>query len=260
MNGRKRSLGFLSCSLFLLNPLFGAESGGGFVAKEIELAGATHRYQIFVPDSWSADRTWPLILFLHGAGERGTDGLRQTEVGLGPAIRSNPQAFPAVVVMPQCRRGVWWNDPEMEKMVLGILEEATREYRGDPRRIYLTGLSMGGYGTFYFGSKYPGRFAALVAVCGGVIPPRQLRDGSGTLEPDPYREVAGRIGATPVWMFHGAADQTVPASESRKLDRAFRAAGHPVRYTEYPGVGHNSWDRAYSEPGLFEWLFRQSLP
>lgn len=234
-----------------------AEPEKGFVAKEIQIDETVYRYQVYVPEGWSPAREWPVIVFLHGAGERGSDGQRHVERGLGPAIRQNPGAFPAVIVMPQCRRGVWWNDSAMEQLVLEALDWTLEEYRGDPARVYLTGLSMGGYGTFFFGSRYPERFAALAAVCGGVVPPRRQPDGSGTSGPDPYQEVAQRIGQIPVWMFHGDADNTVPVSESRKLYRALKAVGNPVQYTEYAGVGHNSWDRAFAEPGLFKWMLSQ---
>ncbi|GAB4108592.1 MAG: prolyl oligopeptidase family serine peptidase [Acidobacteriota bacterium] len=229
----------------------------GFVPKELELDGITYRYQVFVPESWSPLQEWPVILFLHGAGERGTDGVRQTEVGLGPAIRRNPGAFPALVVMPQCRRGVWWSEPAMEALVMEALDRTVREYRGDPDRVYLTGLSMGGYGTFHFAARYPQRFAALAPVCGGAVPPQRLREGGPAPGEDPYRELAERIRGIPVWIFHGDQDRTVPVSESRKMYKALQEAGAAVKYTEYSGVGHNSWDRAYSEPALVTWLLEK---
>ncbi len=234
-----------------------AQVARGFVAKELELEGVTYRYQVYVPETWSPLQEWPVILFLHGAGERGTDGIRQAEVGLGPAIRRNPDAFPALVVMPQCRRGVWWNDPRMEALALETLDRTMTEYRGDPDRVYLTGLSMGGYGTFHLAARHPERFAALVSVCGGVVPPQRLREGGPAPGEDPYRTMAGRIGGIPVWLFHGDRDYTVPVSESRNLYRALQEAGVPVKYTEYPGVGHNCWDRAYSEPGFVTWLLEK---
>jgi predicted peptidase len=231
----------------------------GFVEKSIEVDGTEYRYQIFVPESWSPLEKWPVVLFLHGAGERGTDGRAQTEVGIGPAIRRDPSRFPAVVVMPQCRRGVWWNDETMERLALGTLEEAIAQFNGDPNRIYLTGLSMGGYGTFHFAAAHPGRFAALVPICGGITPPQVLRrEGNPADEAGgPYRLAAAGIGATPVWIFHGEADPVVPVSESRRMAKALEEAGAAVRYTEYEGVGHNSWDRAYAEPGLLTWMLSQ---
>jgi len=198
-----------------------------------------------------------VILFLHGAGERGSDNLRQTRVGLGPVVVRNSRGFPAIVVMPQCRRGAWWNDSTMEKVVMGSLEQTVEEYGGDRKRIYLTGLSMGGYGTFYFGAKYPEEFAALVPICGGVVPPRELRRSDPDQLRSRYLDVARAVKGIPIWMFHGADDYRVPVSESRQMERALNEVGAEVRYTEYEGVGHNSWDRAYGEAELFPWMLKQ---
>jgi predicted peptidase len=225
----------------------------GFVEKTIEIKAQSHSYTVFVPDNWSPVEEWPVILFLHGAGERGDDNRAQTEVGLGAAIRRDSHRFPAIVVMPQCRRGVWWNDPAMEQLALQTLDKAIEEYNGDSDRVYLTGLSMGGYGTFYLGSKYPGKFAALVPVCGGIVPPFRARE-TAPAEGDPYLNAAQKIGLTPTWIFHGGADPAVPVSESRNMAAALKKVGNRVKYTEYEGVGHNSWDRAYSDPGLFGWM------
>jgi predicted peptidase len=229
----------------------------GFVNKTLQLDGETHRYQVFVPEAWSPLEEWPVILFLHGAGERGTDGVAQTRVGIGPALRANKDSFPALVVLPQCRRGVWWNDETMEKVAFASLQRTIEEYKGDDNRIYLTGISMGGYGTFYFGARYPERFAALVPICGGIVPPFRGRIASPPQTGDPYAEAARKIGQTPVWIFHGGADPVVPVSESRHMRDELQKRSIHVKYTEYEGVGHNSWDRAYAEPGLFGWMLSQ---
>lgn len=250
--------------LMLLVPAFSSETlmsekvQTGFVKQVIDLDGEEYSYQVFVPATWTADKKWPVILFLHGAGERGSEGDDQAEVGIGPAIRRNEISFPAVVVMPQCRSGVWWNDPKMEHLVTATLEHSVEKFSGDRDRVYLTGLSMGGYGTLYFGAKHPEKFAALAPVCGGVIPPRQLRQ-SPTDSLAPYLEVAERIKQTPIWLFHGSADRRVPVSESRKMVEALKKVGGKVKYTEYEGVSHNSWDAAYAEPELFPWLLSKQL-
>jgi len=171
------------------------------------------------------------------------------QVGLGAAVRLHSDRFPAVVVMPQCSKNVWWTDPEMEAQAMAALTKATKEFHGDPQRTYLTGISMGGYGIFAFAAKFAGRFAAVVPICGGVARPRTKA------EVEPHSEVAGKIGKTPIWIFHGAADPTIPATESRKMEAAIRTAGGTPRYTEYPGVGHNSWVKAYAEVELPKWLF-----
>lgn len=228
-----------------------------FQARTIEVEDQLFTYRVYVPSDWSADRQWPVILFLHGAGERGEDGIEQTTVGLGPQILQNPSRFPAIVVMPQCRTGVFWNDPLMEKLALESLQKATKEFNGDPRRTYLTGLSMGGYGTFALAQKFPDRFAAYVPVCGGVVWRGQTTHGNAG--GDPYAQAAHRIGKSPFWIFHGDQDPRVPVVESRRMAAALREIGAEVRYTEYEGVGHNSWDKAYAEPELINWMLSKSL-
>lgn len=232
----------------------------GFLERAVEVDGVTYAYQVFVPEQWSPDENWPVIFFLHGAGERGADGHAQTTEGLPAVLREQPD-FPAVVVMPQCRRRMWWGDPAMEAQAFAALEASMKEFEGDPDRVYLTGLSMGGYGTWAFGYKYPDKFAALVPVCGGVttvraFPAPPWHPASKAPE-EPYAEAAKGIGRTPVWAFHGSRDRRVPVDESRRLTEALKAAGGNVRYTEYPGVPHNSWDKAYSEKELIPWMLSQ---
>jgi predicted peptidase len=229
----------------------------GFLNRAITVQGTGYRYVVYVPNGWDKHKKWPVILFLHGSGERGEDGLIQSEVGLGGAIRRHVERYPAVVVMPQCWDKVWWADPAMESQVLAALAAAMKEFNGDPARVYLTGLSMGGYGTWSIAAGHPGKFAALVPVCGGI----RRRDDNGTQDgpANQFTEAAKKIGATPVWVFHGNADQSVPVDESRKMVEALKANSGSVKYTEYDGVGHNSWDKAYSEADLPVWLFAQKL-
>jgi predicted peptidase len=238
----------------------------GFLDRTLSLQGKTYKYQVFVPDNWSPKQKWPIILFLHGAGERGSDGLLQTEVGLPRAIRENRSRFPTIVVIPQCPSDHWWTEPLMQQVSLGALAAAASEFRGDPKRTYLTGLSMGGYGTWALATQYPGKFAALVPICGGIVIPQSLlkaypEPAKNSLPDDPKSGdyVAAKVAKTPVWMFHGADDDTVPVAGSRKVYAVLKAAGANVRYTEYPGVGHNSWDKAYAEPELMTWLLSKSL-
>jgi predicted peptidase len=235
----------------------------GFLNRTLKTGKGVFKYQVYVPAQWNKTKRWPIVLFLHGAGERGDDGMLQTEVGIGTAIRRFPGRFPCIVVFPQCRKDAWWSQPEMEEVALKSLDLATREFKGDPDRTYLTGISMGGYGSWDVAQKHPGKFAALGVVCGGIVPPLSIRslfppppvDASG----DPYLTAARKIGTVPVWIFHGGADPVVPTSESQKMEAAIKAVGGNVKYTEYPGVGHNSWDKAYSEPDFPVWLLSQQL-
>jgi len=155
----------------------------------------------------------------------------------------------------------------MQRIALEALAVSTEEFKGDPKRTYLTGVSMGGYGSWYLASAYPGKFAAVVPICGGIVPPANVLEAQPMLARDSYpenaksyAEVATRIGKTPVWIFHGNADNAVPVENSRRLYEALKAAGADVRYTEYPGVGHDeAWGRAYADPELMSWLCSKSL-
>jgi predicted peptidase len=233
----------------------------GFLHRTVTLGPSTYKYQVYVPASFAPSKKWPVVFFLHGYGGRGKDGEGQMEQGLPVRLRETKD-FPAIVVMPQSREGAWWGDPEMEAQAFAALDAAMKEFNGDPDRIYLTGLSMGGYGTWAFGYKYPEKFAALVPVCGGVVANRRFLSPPAwhplTVKPDdPYGETASRLTKVPIWAFHGEADPRVPVTESRKLTEAVKARGGDVRYTEYPGVAHNSWDKAYWEEELIPWLLAQ---
>ena len=230
----------------------------GFLDRTVGADGASYAYQVYVPRTYDDRSTWPVILFLHGAGERGDDGLIQTEVGLGRALRQFPDRYPAIVVFPQAPEDSLWQGTSAE-MAMAALEQTMDEYRVDMSRIYLTGLSMGGNGSWYLGYHYADRFAAVAPICAWVgtsefLPPT-IPD-----VPDPYAAVAARLGGTPVWIFHGEADGVVPVDESRAMFRALQDAGGPVKYSELPGTGHNAWDAAYASPSFATWLFEQRRP
>jgi predicted peptidase len=230
----------------------------GFLDRTVAVAGTEYKYQVFVPDNWTDKQKWPVILFLHGAGERGDDGLIQTEVGIGTAIRRGRNRVPAIVVMPQCRKDAWWASDAMGDVAMAALAQAQKEFHGDPQRVYLTGLSMGGYGTWYLAGKYPGRFAAIAPICGGILMPDIARQQSPD-DTKPYTDASSKIGKdTPTWIFHGGADPVVPPSESQRMAAAMKALGGEVKYTEYPEVGHNSWEKAYAEPELFTWMLSKT--
>lgn len=235
---------------------------GAFVERTLRLDGVDHRYQVFVPSSAAGGRHPAVVVFLHGSGERGDDGLKPTLVGVGPYVRAHRDDFPAIVVFPQAPEGTEWsgNLPLVE----ATLDAALREFRGDPRRVSVTGLSMGGYGVWDVAMRAPGRFAALAPVCGGVLQPRAERDtlfvAAVAGQADPHAAIAARLRAIPTWIFHGARDDVVPPDDDRKLVAAFRAAGAvDARYTEFADANHNSWDPAYAQtPEFWTWLFAQS--
>lgn len=195
-------------------------------------------YLLFDPGS---AQPAPLVLFLHGAGERGHDlGLVATQGLPAALLKQSPFPEPVRVIAPQCPADSWWT---LELTALSeLLDEALTRYPSDPARVYLTGLSMGGYGSWHLAQKYPERFAALAPICGGGIPP-----------------LAGRLKGLPIWAFHGDQDEVVPLTVSQAMVAAVNAAGGSARLTVYPGVGHDSWSRAYGEPELYRWLLSQKL-
>jgi predicted peptidase len=233
----------------------------GFLDRNVVINGTRYPYTVYVPRAWTPARSWPVILSLHGAGERGNDGVRQMQIGAASAIRSHPDRVPAIVVFPQAPADTRWLG-EPADAAMRALEEAIVELHGDRERVYVTGLSMGGYGTYHLALAHPNRFAALVVVCGGLFPhPSTTAVQTSPLvqgQADPYGFVARSLRDVPIWLFHGDADPVIPVDESQKLVAALKAEGAPdVHYTEYPGLGHNAWDRAYREADLWPWLFAQ---
>jgi predicted peptidase len=243
-----------------------AKHDTGFLDRTVTIDGTTYRYQVFIPENWTPHQKWPVILSLHGSGERGEDGMDETDVGIGTAIRSDRGHFEAIVVMPQCRKNIWWTMPPMGDLAMTALRNATREFHGDTNRTYLTGISMGGYGSWYLAQKYPHTFAALVIICGGIHPPvatlkahPELVNFSPPDGPNAYADAAAKVGKVPVWIFHGGDDNIVPVVESQRMADAMKTVGAEVHYTEYPGVKHVSWDKAYDEPKLYPWLYSKTL-
>ncbi len=239
---------------------------GALNARIVQVDGIDYPVQIFVPKNYRQENVYPLVLFLHGSGERGNDGLKQAQVGLGPYVLSRAEDFPAFVVMPQSPEGSSWNGV-VAKAALAALDLAGAEFSIDPDRVYLTGMSRGGYGVWALAVMAPDRFAALVPVCGGVEPIAGREHANMTVEAvggafDPYRSLAKKIGATPVWIFHGALDDAVPLSGSRQMFAVLHGIGADVRYSELEDTNHNAWDPAYQSAELWDWLFaqRRSVP
>lgn len=183
------------------------------------------------------EETRPLVLFLHGAGERGSDPERVSTHGIPRAIESG-RNLPFVAISPQCPAQRSWSD--YMPLLQELLDELTTSMRADPDRIYLTGLSMGGYGAWKLAAEAPTRFAALVPVCGG---------GNPTWAP--------RLRHLPTWAFHGSDDNVVPVSQTKRMVEALEHVGAPVQLTIYDGVGHDSWTQTYDDPALYEWMLAQ---
>lgn len=215
-------------------------------------------YRLLKPVSPASMENFPLVIFLHGAGERGNDNEAQikhiTELFTEERNRGK---YPCYVLAPQCPKNEWWAKPEKKgdetmlskkptppmQMLIGLIEKITKEYRIDQSRIYISGLSMGGYGTWDLLARFPEKFAAAVPICGG----------GATLSAKTFKHV-------PIWAFHGALDEVVPPQESRKMIASLQMAGGTPGYTEYPDIEHDSWVQAYREPHLIPWLFEQKVP
>ena len=221
-----------------------ADDKHGFVKKTHKNADGTESpYVVFVPHSYDGKTELPVILFLHGAGETKSDkaGSKQPmEVGIGPAIKKMEKTFGAIVVIPQAETRGWQADGPSAKRALRMLDEVQKEYKTDAKRQYLTGLSMGGYGTWSLAAAHPDKWAAIAPICGGG----NAKD-------------AEKIKDIPCWCFHGDADTAVKVELSRTMIDALKKAGGTPKYTEYPKVGHNSWDAAYGEKEFFPWLLEQ---
>jgi predicted peptidase len=240
------SLGFAGCANQPPAKTFGEP---GMREIEFQVDGRPRRAGLFVPDRVVPPSGLPLVIYLHGKGERG-DGLEHLAHGLGKAIRRDPARFAGFVLLPQCPADRLWvavdqpwavGLPGGEAHIDAALAWALANLPIDRSRITLTGLSMGGFGTLMYGARHADTFAALAAMCGGG----RAAD-------------AAVLASRPVWLVHGDADMAVKIEESRKIAAAVRAvrADAPLRLTEYPGVAHNCWDRAYADPELIEFLFR----
>ncbi len=229
----------------------------GFLDRSLEVGGQRADYVVYVPADYADRDDWPVILFLHGAGERGDDGLVQSDVGLGRAIRQNPERWPAVVVFPQVPAEERWVG-RMGSVAMAALDATGTEFNIDESRTYLTGLSMGGQGSWYLAYEHVDRWAAVVPIC-GFLGFEGTEWGGFTPEgEDPVATTSERIASLPGWVFHGDADPVVPVDASRQVVAALESLGADVTYTELPGVGHNAWDLAYADETMIEWMFRQA--
>lgn len=229
----------------------------GFLFKTLKHGDRDYKYAVYVPREYDPARAWPTIVFLHGAGESGTDGLKPVIQGIGSAIQWNAEAWPFLVVIPQKPeiRHQW---EQHEPAVMEMLKQARNDYRVDADRIYLTGLSQGGHGAWVIGASTADTWAAIAPICGyaGKFT-RRDPDLPADL-PQPFTGTPDDIGKAlndvPLWAFHGDADPIVPVQETKDLVAAVEKAGGKPRMTLFPGVDHNSWDKAYREMDLAAWF------
>jgi poly(3-hydroxybutyrate) depolymerase len=213
----------------------------GFFSRSITMPNESPRkYAIYVPPQYFMEdsHAWPLMVCLHGSGEIGTDGVSHTRIGLPLYIAGRSKRFPFIAVFPQAHQ-MWFRGQE-ELAIWAILDDVTQHYRIDRDRIYLTGLSMGGFATWELACARPDIFAAIVPICGAAP-----------------LEFLPNIKDMPIWAFHGAQDQNVPVRGSRDAIRVLKEHGAAPQYKEFPQAGHNCWDSAYATSNLYRWLLQQ---
>lgn len=226
----------------------GRQQQGKIERRTVRIGADEFNYQICAQQVSGGEKL-PVIIFLHGIRERGSGGLIPAAGAAGTIAQHYLAQIPAIVLLPQCREGSYWSDPLMDQMVINALAQTTEEFDADARRVYLIGVSMGGYGVWHFAAAHPKKFAALVSICGG----------SSILAGDRFGALARQVGATPARLFHGADDSVVPVSESRQIVKAIEANDGNVEYKEYANVGHNVWRNVLGEKDLLPWLLAQRL-
>jgi predicted peptidase len=195
-------------------------------------------YLLYEPKNYDAKPNWPLVLFLHGAGERGSD-LNLVKKHGPPKLVEQGKDFPFVLVSPQCPAERWWESVSLSV----LLDEIVEKEKIDKDRIYITGLSMGGFGTWSLAAYSPERFAAIVPICGGG---------------EPF--TVHLLSQLPVWAFHGGKDPIVPIARSEAMINGLKAAGGNVKFTIYPNASHDCWTETYDNPAVYDWLLKQKRP
>lgn len=195
---------------------------------------SSYNYLLFLPEQYETQKQWPTILFLHGSGERGSNLENVKKHGIAKIVEQKPD-FPFIAVSPQCPQGQNWS----VSLLSALLDKVLAAYRVDLSRVYLTGISMGGYGTWSLAEAQPYRFAAIAPICGGGDP-----------------KSAWNLYYVPVWAFHGARDTEVPLSESEAMVKALTACGGNVKFTVYPDAGHDCWTQTYNNQQLYDWFLQ----
>ncbi len=217
-------------------------SGRGFTLRQVTAGGLQARYTLFVPRNYTSRRKWPLILFLNGSGQVGRDGRKPVEVGLGPAVAKRAATFPFIVIFAQTPNN-WGANSKASEMAMAELAQVERHFSVNRRRVYLTGLSLGGFGTWALGAKFRRQFAALAPVAA----PEDL-------------SVARRLTHMPIWCFQNSLDLAVWSANATSMCNVINLRGGHARLTMFNAFGHNSWHAAYNDNALYAWLLRHKLP
>lgn len=231
---KQMSMFVLALSILGVSHAFGEDSPQKAARLDVQIK-VQMDYLLYLPKDYEQQAKVPLLLFLHGAGERGND-LDKVKVHGPPKLIAAGKDFPCIVVSPQCPAGKWWEPYEL----IALLDDLESKYKVDKDRIYVTGLSMGGFGTWSLAGRISNRLAAIAPICGG-----------GEVSS------ARRIAKLPTWVFHGAKDTAVPLDLSQTMVDAMKKHGGEPKFTIYPEAGHDSWTETYNNPEFFEWLFAQ---
>lgn len=242
---RKHLLIALFVSLSLM-PRVAADdpAPGKQVEQKLDLSSGTSiPYLLYLPaDYETTSEKWPLMLFLHGRGES-YGPLSLVKKWGPPRMVERGDDLPYIIVSPQCPGNESWSQEKQQSGLVGLLDHISKTYRVDSERVYLTGLSMGGYGSWRLAADHPEKFAAVIPVC-----------GAGKTED------ASKLKSLPIWVFHGREDTAVVFKRSEEMVEAITAAGSTsIRFTSLEHVGHNSWSAAYATPGIYEWLKEQTV-
>jgi len=218
----------------------GAPAGTGFLTKSFDFEGDRQNYTVFIPRDYTPTRPpYPVIMFLHGVLEGGSDGRKCVTVGLGPEVQKRRDTFPFIVVFPQSSSD--WLGDKHARLAMATLDRVLQDYpNADPDRVILTGLSNGGDGTWAIGARHPDRFAALVPMCSG-----------------PDLDDAPRLTTIPIWAFHNSVDPFRSAGKVKEMCEKIKSLGGNVKHTQYGDIGHDCWTRAYGEGEVFTWMLAQ---
>tara|TARA_B100001559_G_C16494750_1_gene620140 strand:+ start:1811 stop:2479 length:669 start_codon:yes stop_codon:yes gene_type:complete len=196
------------------------------------------KYLIYLPKDYLTKK-YPLVLFLHGAGERGTN-LKDIEIHGLPKLVRNGKKFPFIIIAPQCPLNLWWSDPLPVDLLSELVNDIVMKYGIHKNNVFCTGLSMGGYGTLALSIKNPKLFSAIIPICGGM----DIKNFFDILN----------LKDLPIWLFHGDKDEVIPLENSQSIYKVLKPVNKNIKLTVYKGVDHNSWDRAYDDNELYKWM------
>ena len=238
----------------------GGPPATGFQSKTLSDGGTTYGYQVFIPANYnSSSASFPVVVFMHGSSEKGSDNVAQTTVGLGPVVKANAANFPAIVVFPQgpAIEGSVGNEI-FDRITVTALDKTLAEYsKADAKRVYLTGLSYGGIRGYEVAYRNPTKFAAWVPISASICA-SCISGSATTTQAQGFQMAAVALKTVPIWEFHGQNDTQVSVNDSYAIKTAFTGNGDPYTLTVYPSGGHSIWDDVYARSDLWTWVYQKS--